>query len=165
MFCLGLWFAGFFGGNLQLYNLTERGMSLRMLIDVAQSGERGMTAQEIMRDYSAGQGIAWMYQKRLDVLLAGRLIRIEDGAIVNERRGRHVAPGLPAPAPAPAPRRLDVTGTDGSPRRGHGDAGRPRGRTPPVLLIGALLGALWFLVFVGAHVGTFAAGRSCIARR
>ena len=42
VFCLGLWFAGFFGGNLQLYNLTERGMSLRMLIDVAQSGgERG----------------------------------------------------------------------------------------------------------------------------
>ena len=72
VFCLGLWFAGFFGGILQLYNLTERGMSLRMLIDVAQSGDRGMTADEIMRDYSAGQGIAWMYQKRLDGLLEGR---------------------------------------------------------------------------------------------
>jgi hypothetical protein len=32
--CLGLWLAGFFGGILQLYNLTERGMALRMLIDV-----------------------------------------------------------------------------------------------------------------------------------
>jgi hypothetical protein len=91
VFCLGLWFAGFFGGILQLYNLTERGMSLRILIDVARSGERGMTAQEIMHGYSAGQGIAWMYQKRLDGLLEGRLIRIEHGAIVNERRGRRVA--------------------------------------------------------------------------
>ena len=91
VFCLGLWFAGFFGGILQLYNLTERGMSLRMLIDLAQSGDRGMTADEIMRDYSAGQGIAWMYQKRLDGLLEGRLIRIEDGVIANERRGRRVA--------------------------------------------------------------------------
>ena len=91
IFCLGLWFAGFFGGILQLYNLTERGMSLRMLIDVTQHGPPGLTPAEIMDNYSAGQGIAWMYQKRLDGLLEGRLIRIEHGVIANERRGRRVA--------------------------------------------------------------------------
>ena len=91
IFCLGLWFAGFFGGILQLYNLTERGMSLRMLIDIAERGSRGMTAREIMREYSAGQGIVWMYQKRLDGLLEGRLVTIEDGTISNLDRGRRVA--------------------------------------------------------------------------
>jgi hypothetical protein len=91
LFCLGLWFAGFFGGILQLYNLTERGMSLRMLIDISQNGSTGMTAQEMMQNYSAGQGIVWMYQKRLDGLLEGRLVKIEAGVISNQDRGRRVA--------------------------------------------------------------------------
>ncbi len=91
VFCVGLWFAGFFGGILQLYNLTERGMSLRMLVDIAQHTGQGMTAQEVMRNYSEGQGIAWMYQKRLDGLLEGGLVKIENGAIVNERGGRRIA--------------------------------------------------------------------------
>ena len=91
VFCLGLWFAGFFGGILQLYNLTERGMSLRMLIDIAQHGPPGMTARETMQAYSAGQGIVWMYQKRLDGLCEGGLIAIEDGVVTNQARGRRVA--------------------------------------------------------------------------
>jgi hypothetical protein len=91
VFCLGLWFAGFFGGILQLYNLTERGMSLRMLIDIAQSADRGMTPQQIMGGYSAEQGIEWMYQKRLDGLLEGGMVKIENGVIMNERRGRRIA--------------------------------------------------------------------------
>ena len=91
VFCLGLWFAGFFGGILQLYNLTARGMSLRMLIDIAQHGPPGLTASEIMQTYSAGQGIAWMYQKRLDGLREGRLVTIDDGIVTNQARGRRVA--------------------------------------------------------------------------
>ena len=91
VFCLGLWVAGFFGGILQFYNLTERGMSLRMLIDIAQHGPPGLTPSEIMTAYSAGQGIAWMYQKRLDGLCEGRLITIQEGVITNQARGRRVA--------------------------------------------------------------------------
>jgi hypothetical protein len=91
IFCLGLWFAGFFGGILQLYQLTERGMSLRMLIDLAEAGRTGLDVRDIMTGYSAGQGIAWMYHKRLDGLIEQRVARIEDGAIVNEPRGRRLA--------------------------------------------------------------------------
>jgi len=91
VFCLGLWFAGFFGGILQLYNLTERGMSLRMLIDIAQAAPGGLRAEDVMTGYSQGQGITWMYQKRLDGLLEGRLVKIEQGTIANEARGRRVA--------------------------------------------------------------------------
>lgn len=91
IFCLGLWFAGFFGGILQLYNLTERGMSLRMLIDIAEAGPAGLDAGQVKQGYSAGQGIAWMYQKRLDGLYAQRLVSLEDGVLVNQPRGRRVA--------------------------------------------------------------------------
>ena len=91
IFCVGLWFAGFFGGLLQLYNLTERGMSLRMLIDVAESGDRGMNVDDIMRDYSGGQGITWMYQKRLDGLLDQQIVRLENGMLFNGPRGRRLA--------------------------------------------------------------------------
>jgi hypothetical protein len=91
IFCLGLWFAGFFGGILQLYQLTERGMSLRMLIDVAEAGPAGLDVPEIMTGYSQGQGIAWMYQKRLDGLTEQRVVRLEDGVIVNGPRGRRLA--------------------------------------------------------------------------
>jgi hypothetical protein len=91
VFCLGLWFAGFFGGILQLYQLTERGMSLRMLIDIAQRGPLGLSTREMLQAYSDGQGIVWMYQKRLDGLVEGRLVRIENGILANEARGRRVA--------------------------------------------------------------------------
>jgi hypothetical protein len=91
IFCLGLWFAGFFGGILQLYQLTERGMSLRMLIDVAEAGPAGLDVSEIMAGYSRGQGIAWMYQKRLDGLIEQRVVRLDDGTIVNGPRGRRLA--------------------------------------------------------------------------
>lgn len=91
IFCIGLWFAGFFGGLLQLYNLTERGMSLRMLIDVAEAGTRGMNVDDIMTGYSRGQGITWMYQKRLDGLLDRQIVRLEDGMLINGPRGRRLA--------------------------------------------------------------------------
>lgn len=91
IFCVGLWFAGFFGGVLQLYQLTERGMSLRMLIDVAEAGEAGLDVDGMMTGYSRGQGIAWMYQKRLDGLLEQRVVTLEDGQIVNGPRGRRLA--------------------------------------------------------------------------
>jgi hypothetical protein len=91
IFCVGLWFAGFFGGVLQLYQLTERGMSLRMLVDVAEAGAAGLDVEGIMSGYSRDQGIAWMYQKRLDGLVEQQVVRLEDGTIVNTARGRRLA--------------------------------------------------------------------------
>jgi hypothetical protein len=91
VFCLGLWFAGFFGGIIHLYNLTERGMSLRMLIDIAEAGEYGLDQAGMMSAYSRGQGITWMYNKRLDDLLEQRLVWIEDGMLINRPRGRSLA--------------------------------------------------------------------------
>src|ERR1051325_1099036 len=58
--------AAVFGGVLQLYNLAERGFSLRILIDVDESPRGAMTAAEIMHEYGGGRGFGWMYQKRLD---------------------------------------------------------------------------------------------------
>jgi hypothetical protein len=91
IFCLGLWFAGFFGGIIHLYNLAERGMSLRMLIDITEAGEHGLDQTGIMRAYSRGQGIAWMYNKRLDDLREQRLVWIEDAMLINSPRGRSLA--------------------------------------------------------------------------
>jgi hypothetical protein len=90
-FGLLLWAAAFFGGILQLYNLADRGFSLRILIDV-QSGEGGaMSVDEVLAAYSDGRGIGWMYQKRLDDLVRQRLARVEGGWISNRRKGRRLA--------------------------------------------------------------------------
>src|SRR5712691_12446352 len=47
-FGLFLYCAGFFGGVLQLYNLAERGFSLRILTDIAESPGEAMTLQQIL---------------------------------------------------------------------------------------------------------------------
>jgi hypothetical protein len=62
-----------------------------MLIDIAQAAPGGLRAEDVMTGYSQGQGITWMYQKRLDGLLEGHLVKIEQGTIANEARGRRVA--------------------------------------------------------------------------
>jgi hypothetical protein len=91
IFCLGLWFAGFFGGIIHLYNLAERGMSLRMLIDVSEAGASGLDQIGMMSAYSRGQGIGWMYNKRLADLQEQRLVQIEAGTLIINPRGRSVA--------------------------------------------------------------------------
>jgi hypothetical protein len=83
--------AAFFGGVLQLYNLAERGFSLRILMDVDESPRGAMTAAEIMRDYGRGQGFGWMYQKRLDDLQAQGLGVIDGGTLRATERGRRMA--------------------------------------------------------------------------
>lgn len=90
-FCAGLWFAGFFGGLLQLYNLTERGMSLRILIDIVEASPKGKTVDEVLSDYSRGQGIGWMFQKRLDGLIEHQIITLEKGVLSTRERGRRAA--------------------------------------------------------------------------
>jgi hypothetical protein len=81
-FFLFLYSACFFGGLLQLYNLADRGFSLRIVIDIDESPSGEMTVDEVVNEYSSGRGIVWMYRKRLDDLLRLELIAL-DGDIVS----------------------------------------------------------------------------------
>jgi hypothetical protein len=67
--------SAFFGGVLQLYNLGDRGFSLRILIDVGAAEPCGAGFEPLVETYGGGQGLAWMYKKRLDGLLAGRFVQ------------------------------------------------------------------------------------------
>ena len=73
--------AAFFGGIMQLYNLADRGFSLRILIDLKERADHGGTTDSLWFGYGAGKGIGWMYQKRINDMLRQDLIRI-DGRIV-----------------------------------------------------------------------------------
>jgi hypothetical protein len=61
-----LYSVGFFGEILQLYNLTDRGFSLRILIDILEAPCGTTRLDDVMQGYGAGRGIAWMYAKRLE---------------------------------------------------------------------------------------------------
>src|SRR6266540_6418764 len=76
-FAVFLYSVGFFGGILQLYNLADRGFSLRILIDILEAPSKTMRLDDVMRGYSAGRGIAWMYTKRLDDMQSAGLVKVE----------------------------------------------------------------------------------------
>jgi hypothetical protein len=82
--------AAFFGGVLQLYNLADRGFSLRILIDAMESPATG-DVDRLMANYSRGQGISWMYRKRMEGLLAGGLIERSNASIVLTAKGARAA--------------------------------------------------------------------------
>jgi hypothetical protein len=88
---LYLYAAAFFGGSLQLYNLAERGFSLRILIDVLESPSGEMTKEQIFRSYGGGRGIEWMYQKRIDGLREQLLIEPDASRLRTTRRGDRTA--------------------------------------------------------------------------
>ncbi len=88
---LYLYAAGFFGGSLQLYNLAERGFSLRLLIDILESPMGAMTQGSLFRSYSRGRGILWMYQKRLEDLREQGLIQPDADMLRPTSRGQRVA--------------------------------------------------------------------------
>jgi hypothetical protein len=75
-FSLMLFFftAAFFGGALQLYNLADRGFSLRILIDVEQTNFHDIDADWVVANYGGGKGLTWMYGKRIEGLLETKLI-------------------------------------------------------------------------------------------
>ena len=79
VFGLVLYTAVFLGGVLQLYNLADRGFSLRILIDLDELGP--MSVPAVAKAYGAGQGIAWMFRKRLDGLLRQGLVHSREGLI------------------------------------------------------------------------------------
>jgi hypothetical protein len=90
-YCLFLFTAGFFGGVLQLYNLADRGFSLRMLIDIAENPRKSMSPGEMMASYSAGKGIEWMYEKRLGGMVDTGLIGREGSVVFLTQRGKRAA--------------------------------------------------------------------------
>ena len=90
-FGLLLYSSGYFGGLLQLYNLADRGLSLRILIDIDETASGRTTAAKLYRQYSAGRGLGWMYDKRLADLVEGRFVEISEGLVRNRPRGTRVA--------------------------------------------------------------------------
>ena len=81
----------FFGGILQLYNLADRGLSLRILIDILESTDGDLTVAEIRRSYGGGQGIGWMYEKRIQGLIEGGFVGLEAARVRNRPKGHLVA--------------------------------------------------------------------------
>jgi hypothetical protein len=90
-FGLFVYLAGFFGGSLQLYNLAERGFSLRILMDIAEAPTGTMTLDDVRREYSRGRGIRWMFEKRIADMQSGEAIALRDGQVVALPRGRRAA--------------------------------------------------------------------------
>jgi hypothetical protein len=79
------------GGVAQLYNLADRGFSLRILIDILEAPDQTLTAAEVMVVYSAGRGIAWMYEKRVTGMLSAGLIELAGDEVVLTAKGYSVA--------------------------------------------------------------------------
>jgi hypothetical protein len=90
-FALFLYISGFFGGLLQLYNLADRGFSLRILIDALELQSGSTSLDQVMPGYSAGKGISWMYEKRIEGMTSTGLARIEAGRIVLTDKGWRAA--------------------------------------------------------------------------
>ena len=82
--------AAFFGGALQLYNLSDRGLSLRILIDIVEDPGARWSAPRVVRHYSHGRGLQWMYKKRIRDLVAHDLISVKDDRFILTTRGRAV---------------------------------------------------------------------------
>src|SRR5262249_10851941 len=75
-FVLMLFFltAAFFGGVLQLYNLADRGFSLRILIDAEETDSHPIDADWLIAHYGGGKGPTWMSEKRIEGLLPPKLV-------------------------------------------------------------------------------------------
>lgn len=90
-FLLFLYASAFFGGLLQLYNLADRGFSLRIAMDIHRSPRGSMTADDVVSSYSGGKGIIWMYQKRVDDLIKLKLVEATGNNIRITAAGARVA--------------------------------------------------------------------------
>jgi len=83
--------AAYFGGVLQLYNLADRGFSLRMLIDALESPDGAIDVDRVLASYSAGQGMRWMYDKRMHGMLEQEVVHRAGGSIVLTAKGERAA--------------------------------------------------------------------------
>ena len=83
--------SAFFGGVLQLYNIADRGFSLRILIDLDAAASCRGGVDALVKTYGGGQGLTWMYGKRLHGLLAGDFVRRNTNELELTARGRRTA--------------------------------------------------------------------------
>ena len=83
--------SAFFGGVLQLYNLADRGFSLRILIDLDAATPCSGGVDALVKTYGGGQGLTWMYGKRLHGLLTGDFVRRNGDTLELTPRGRRTA--------------------------------------------------------------------------
>jgi hypothetical protein len=81
----------FFGGWLQVYNLAERGFSLRILIDIDESAAGALSVEEEEASYGGGRGVRWMLDKRIEGLLSAGLAVERAGRLVAAPRGARAA--------------------------------------------------------------------------
>ena len=92
-FAAALFFFGaaFFGGALQLYNLCDRGFSLRILVDMLEAPTGAVAVDYLTANYSGGRGLGWMYRKRIDDIVAARFIDQVNKHIVLTAKGEMFA--------------------------------------------------------------------------
>lgn len=90
-FFVFLYTATFFGFILQLYNLADRGFSLRIVMDIDRSPNGCMTVDDVMNEYSEGKGIVWMYQKRIEDLTRLKFVELTTTDVRATVAGRRVA--------------------------------------------------------------------------
>ena len=83
--------AAFFGGALQLYNLCDRGFSLRILVDMLEAPTGAVDVDYLTANYSSGRGLIWMYRKRIDDIIATRFIDQVNKRIVLTAKGEMFA--------------------------------------------------------------------------
>ena len=83
--------AAFFGGVLQLYNLADRGLSLRILIDFAEVDPRIIDTDWLIANYGGGKGLAWMYEKRIAGMLETNLVERRASTIALTSKGARTA--------------------------------------------------------------------------
>lgn len=131
-FGLSEYAAGFFGGTLQLYNLAERGFSLRLLIDIDESQTGRLTVDQMLPAYGGGSGIAWMYDKRVQDMQRQNLVHIQGSSIALTARGRRWARTFSGLATIIGLKKM-------------------RSREP-TLLIAILSASCWFALFLGMHL-------------
>lgn len=91
LLCAFFFSAAFFGGVLQLYNLTDRGFSLRILIDCLEMPDGALGVDQLREGYSGGRGMQWMYDKRIAGMLASGVVIPADDKIVLTAAGTRVA--------------------------------------------------------------------------
>ena len=83
--------AAFFGGALQLYNLCDRGFSLRILVDMLEAPTGAVDVDYLTANYSSGRGLIWMYRKRIDDIVAARFIGQVNKQIILTAKGEMFA--------------------------------------------------------------------------
>jgi hypothetical protein len=83
--------AAFFGGVLQIYNLADRGLSLRILIDFAEADSRFIDIDWLIANYGGGKGLAWMYEKRIAGMLETNLVERKAEMIELTSKGARAA--------------------------------------------------------------------------